>query len=133
MVEFALAFPVLLLLLAVAVGAWQSVKLTEELTGAARAGAIVAASDIRGSSTAATASNDAVAAVNAELGAPPGTYTLGPATCPNRCVVVTPVAGATAFPVTTYQSVTVAARVSPFIPLVNLVVVQVHAAAASSP
>jgi Flp pilus assembly protein TadG len=68
LVEFALVLPLVILIVAVAFNGWDGMQKTIRLTSAARAGAIVAASDLAAGDSQQTAWNDAVTAINAEEG-----------------------------------------------------------------
>ncbi len=65
-VEMALVLPLVALLLAIAFNAWSAMQLSVRLTSAARAGALVAASDLGKNDTAKQAQDAATAAINAE-------------------------------------------------------------------
>jgi Flp pilus assembly protein TadG len=67
LVEFALALPVIALLMAVAFNGWNGMQLAIRLTSAARAGAVAAAHDLD-TGNPASAQCDAAAAVNQEEG-----------------------------------------------------------------
>ena len=91
LVEFSLVFPVFLVMLAVAFDGWNVLNSAVALTGAARAGAIVAREDVDAGKSLAVAGLDATAAVNAAEGVP---STWKDTACGTHCVTTSVVTGA---------------------------------------
>jgi Flp pilus assembly protein TadG len=93
LVEFALVLPLVILIVAVAFNGWDGMQKTIRLTSAARAGALVAGSDLAAGDSQLTALTDAVTAINAEEGVT-GIYQAAPtqSSCVNltNCVALVP-------------------------------------------
>ncbi len=86
LVEFAISLPVLCLLLAVAYVGWQAVHTVIALNGAARAGAVTAANDVRKGLSTAQETTDVTSAVNAEQGSGSFTSVTYGTSCSASCV-----------------------------------------------
>jgi Flp pilus assembly protein TadG len=87
-VEFAISLPVLLLLLAVAYVGWQAVHTVIALNGAARAGAVTAANDVRKGIAQSQETTDVTNAVNAEQGSAAFTNVTYGTVCASSCVAL---------------------------------------------
>lgn len=132
LVEFAVAFPLFLLLVAVCFTASSAMNSSIGLTGAARAGAIAAANDVTINANVALPSElaDAVAAVNAEEGCTAcysGAVTQ--AACPSGtgCVWITKTVGTSSLkPI---EVVHVVHPVVPVLPVVSTITIQAQAGA----
>jgi Flp pilus assembly protein TadG len=132
LVEFSLAFPIFLLLCAVAFTGSQAMGSVIGLSGAARAGAIAAANDVSANSNVPVATElaHAVAAVNYEEGCN-ACYVgvTNQAACPasSSCVWIVRTVGARS--ATPIEVVHVLHPVVPFIPLLSQISVQAQAGA----
>jgi Flp pilus assembly protein TadG len=87
-VEFAISLPVLILLLALAFVGWQAVHTVIALNGAARAGAVTAANDVRHGVSPIQESTDVTSAVNAEQGSTAFTNVTYGTSCTSACVAL---------------------------------------------
>ncbi len=86
--EFAIALPVLILLLALADVGWQAIHTVIALNGAARAGAVTAANDVRHGVSQAQETTDVTSAVNAEQGSSAFTNVTYGTGCTSSCVAL---------------------------------------------
>lgn len=86
--EFAISMPVLILLLALAYVGWQAVHTVIALNGAARAGAVTAANDVRHGVSQTQESADVTSAVNAEQGSTAFANVTYGTTCTSACVAL---------------------------------------------
>jgi Flp pilus assembly protein TadG len=118
-VEFAISLPVLLLLLAVAYVGWQAVHTVIALNGAARAGAVTAANDVRkGGVSTSQEATDVTTAVNAEQGSTAfSTVTYG-TTCVSSCVALRHALAGSRTSVA-MEVVTVQSKIVPGVPLLS--------------
>jgi Flp pilus assembly protein TadG len=87
-VEFAISLPVLILLLALAFVGWEAVHTVIALNGAARAGAVTAANDVRHGVSQFQESTDVTSAVNAEQGTTAFTNVTYGTSCTSACVAL---------------------------------------------
>ncbi len=129
LVEFAISLPVLLLLLALAYVGWQAVHTVIALDGAARAGAIAAANDIRKGDSTIQEGTDVTSAVNAEEGSTAFTAVTYGTTCTASCVALRHDVPGTHTSVN-MEVVTVEARILSGIPIFSNFVVSAQAAVA---
>jgi Flp pilus assembly protein TadG len=88
LVEFAISLPVLILMLALAYVGWQAVHTVIALNGAARAGAVTAANDVRHGVSQSQESTDVTGAVNGEQGSTAFTNVTYGTSCTSACVAL---------------------------------------------
>ncbi|HEY2702668.1 MAG TPA: TadE/TadG family type IV pilus assembly protein [Candidatus Dormibacteraeota bacterium] len=88
LVEFAVSMPVLILLLALAYVGWQALHTVIALNGAARAGAVTAANDVRKGILLAQEKTDVTNAVNAEQGSIAFANVTYGTSCASACVAL---------------------------------------------
>lgn len=86
--EFAVSMPVLILLLALAYVGWQALHTVIALNGAARAGAVTAANDVRKGILLAQEKTDVTNAVNAEQGSIAFANVTYGTSCASACVAL---------------------------------------------
>jgi Flp pilus assembly protein TadG len=136
MVEFALVFPVFVLILGVAFAVSQFLTSVVGLNGAARAGAITAANDVNANANivASIELADVVATVNAEEGCSgcyvAATTATDPTTCPQvDCVWIIKSNGQRSGSTVIIDTVHIRHKVVPFVPIVSGISVQTQAGA----
>ncbi|MGH7746747.1 MAG: TadE/TadG family type IV pilus assembly protein [Candidatus Dormibacteria bacterium] len=129
LVEFALSLPVLILLLAVAYVGWQAMHTVIALNGAARAGAVRAADDVRQKVATAQETTDVTAAVNAEEGSGAFTTVTYGTTCTSSCVALRHALAGTRSSVS-MEVVTVQSKIISGVPLLSNFVVTAQAGVA---
>ena len=130
LVEFALVLPLVILIVAVAFNGWDGMQKTIRLTSAARAGAIVAASDLAAGDGPPQALTDAVTAINAEEGVT-GVYQTN-ASLPNSVNLVTSqqtISSGTTTVIVKVVTITVSPSSVTLVPYVGHISVTTHATA----
>jgi Flp pilus assembly protein TadG len=132
LVEFALVLPLVILIVAVAFNGWDGMQTSIRLTSAARAGAIVAASDLAAGDPQATVTTDTLNAINAEEGVT-GVYQASSKSAPNYVDIETPPqqtlsSGATSV-VVNVVTVTISPAAVTLVPYVGHISVTTHATA----
>jgi Flp pilus assembly protein TadG len=128
-VEFAISLPVMILLLALAYVGWQGVHTVIALNGAARAGAVTAANDVRKGVSATQETTDVTSAVNAEQGSGSFTSISYGAACSASCVALRHALAGTRSSVS-MEVVTVQSKIVSGVPLLSNFVVTAQAGVA---
>jgi Flp pilus assembly protein TadG len=131
LVEFALVLPLVILIVAVAFNGWDGMQKTIRLTSAARAGAIVAASDLAAGDSQPAAQDAAVNAINAEEGVT-GVYQDANSSQPNYVGIQTPqqtLSSGTTTVIVKVVTITVSPSSVTLVPYVGHISVTTHATA----